>query len=259
MGGVAEHGVPAVVAIVRDGSLFCSGTLIAPRLVLTAGHCALFTAAGINVSFGDSIVGGMQIPATAAAVDPALDLSDPQNPKNDVGVFFLASDAPVAPQPLSVGAPVVGDTLRFVGFGTTGDDGGVSDIKRSVDLSVSKVGTNWVVTQAAVGKSICSGDSGGAALLSNANTDGPPYRLGGIIQGAPPTCDGISVATRIDANLPFIRKQLDAVDDHQYDQAPGCGLLGGRPTSFFSSLFLLSLFSVITCRRRKRIFVPREK
>src|SRR5438105_10159591 len=40
-GGVEDAGDPAVVALLAGGHVTCSGVLVAPRLVITAGHCLL--------------------------------------------------------------------------------------------------------------------------------------------------------------------------------------------------------------------------
>src|SRR5436190_1819679 len=48
-------GDPGVVALLRGGALVCTATLIAPRVLLTAGHCLAASGAGIAlrlVGFG---------------------------------------------------------------------------------------------------------------------------------------------------------------------------------------------------------------
>ena len=107
IGGTAAD-FPDLVAL-RDasGTLLCSGTLIAPDAVLTAGHCArtdLVTAGGIAVR-------GMAPFPDAAATE-------------DVAVIFLATPATVAPRALATGWAafeiVDGASAVVAGYGTTG-------------------------------------------------------------------------------------------------------------------------------------------
>ena len=89
----------ALVDVLRDGQLgaYCSGALIAPSVVLTAGHCTvpLITQGG-SVVFGPTLDGSIAtIPIARAVAHPQFDLA---TLTNDVGVLVLASSAPVAPR-----------------------------------------------------------------------------------------------------------------------------------------------------------------
>ncbi len=108
----------------NPGRGFCSGALIAPDLVLTAGHCAGGTAspdpaqqslfqAGI---FNSDAVAERRI--IARTRHPAYKIDGQHRPDNDVGLWFL--DSPITnitPLPLSTldtnGPP---DTLALLGY-----------------------------------------------------------------------------------------------------------------------------------------------
>ncbi|HEX3342987.1 MAG TPA: trypsin-like serine protease, partial [Polyangiaceae bacterium] len=119
--GATDTGDDAVVAIVgAPGTTGCSGTVVAPHLVLTAGHCTVpLVVQGGRVVFGPSLAGATSsIPIARAVAHPRFDLA---TLTNDVGVLVLSSAAPAAPVAMGSGAPASGSTVRIVGWGLTGD------------------------------------------------------------------------------------------------------------------------------------------
>ena len=132
VGGSDDAGDGAVVAIVDrrtrcdDASvrIVCSGTLIAPRVVLTAAHCLAEQGPGATweVAFGTPIgsdPAGRFFVVTDVAVDPAW--SDATH-AHDLALMRLSDDAPVAPVPFATAplpASLVGATVRVVGYGET--------------------------------------------------------------------------------------------------------------------------------------------
>ena len=116
---------PYAVAIFRKSHMHCSGSVVGPTKVLTAGHCV----AGFNLANFRVITGrpnlriksaGQVIGVSSGRVHPDFE----QTGLHDVAVLNLAqptSAPPVAlPTPQqSAGATAPGTTLRVAGFGAT--------------------------------------------------------------------------------------------------------------------------------------------
>ncbi|HEY7121962.1 MAG TPA: serine protease [Solirubrobacterales bacterium] len=116
---------PYAVAIFRKGHMHCSGSVISPTKVLTAGHCV----AGFNLANFQVIVGrptlretavGQSIGVSSGRVHPDFE----QTGLHDVAVLNLAQPTSVTPIPLanlaeSVEATQPGTPLRVGGYGAT--------------------------------------------------------------------------------------------------------------------------------------------
>jgi hypothetical protein len=154
-----------VGALVVDGTVQCSGVLIAPTVFATAGHCG---AAGtrVSVSFDSKLDGRWSLLAGTLVVDAAK--------KSDLAVVVLDAPAPVAPASLpragSAESLAKGASLTSVGFGYSSwaaDGSFVYDgLRRSAASPVLRVAKSTLVISTRTAGP-CLGDSGGPQLVGD--------------------------------------------------------------------------------------------
>jgi trypsin len=223
---------PFAVAIFRKGHMHCSGSVIAPTKVLTAGHCL----DGFNVANFQVIVGrptlrdtsvGQSIGVVSGRVHPDFE----QTGLHDVAVLNLAGPTSVTPIALATpdqnaATTPVGAQLRVAGYGATNPFG--THLSGFLKATIEQSRTDKRCLKAytrdlfapesmicALGArqkkpgrfkihtSACSGDSGGPLVADTAT--GPvevgTVSFGGALCGLPaaPT-----VYSRVSASLDFI-------------------------------------------------------
>jgi hypothetical protein len=226
IGGAVDTAHPAVVAVLTDmadGSAgICTGTVIAPDVVLTAAHCVVPPNVGWHVLFGTSTStpGAPVLPVKQAIAHPGFDRStigSANSRGQDVGVLVLSSPVTaVRPMPINRRAltPAMESMqLTFVGFG---DDDGVNatgaGIKRTARASITEV-RDEELSAGITGRTTCQGDSGGPWF---GKVNGVETLLGTTSYGRE-GCTGAASATRVDRVLdfiePFLTERAPAQDD----------------------------------------------
>jgi hypothetical protein len=193
----------------------CSGALIAPSWIITAGHCFVDP-------HGAPVSGPVPYPTTATVGSANLAVTDGQHrvavtevhqaPGTDIALGRLAQPIrDVAPIALTTTAPEEAMTLRIVGWGATGSLLPLPAIRLRTGLvTVSGVTGDTVGVRGlspARDTSACLYDSGapyftersGEVVLVSVESDGPPC----------PHAEEETTA-RVDTVAPWIRRTLRA-------------------------------------------------
>ena len=116
---------PDTVAVLWDGEQACTGTLVAPTVVITAGHCVIGGAPD-HVLIGASKLSAPGEGETIA-IAKATEYTNSQN-SIDAGILVLAQPATKAmPRPIASGWAKFdiknGAQVQLVGFGTVDKNG----------------------------------------------------------------------------------------------------------------------------------------
>lgn len=269
---------PGVAAVYIDREVACTGVLVAPAAVLTAGHCA----EGITgVSLDASDIGGLRQQFTAKKV-----VAYPRWLQTyDVALVILDRPATVAPAPLAQGCVldnwlVDGAVVDVVGYGAV--DKWAEDYVDALqhgatevvdpDCDDERLGCNPAISPAGElaaggnGVDSCEGDSGGPLYLRTPqglyvvgitsrafDTARFPCSEGGIYVRPDALVDWIEQTVGVDLAVPecdgssVFGGSADDADITSLSYEVGvCGLPGGVP-----SAVLVALGAGLGLRRRR--------
>jgi secreted trypsin-like serine protease len=216
LGGSLDTTHEAVVSIATaDGDPrpeLCTGTIVAPKIVLTAGHCTIGREpSGLVVGVGpDSRAPTRTLPIAAIHTPSRYDYTRVADERGlDIGIIVLAEDAGIAPIPLT-DAPIEG-TLDLVGFGQTSGDASSRGSRNHASVTAT-VRCSTLLAFGDGKTNGCHGDSGGPLLGKNAS--GAEVVVG-IVSFGSETCDPPTYAVRADAYASFVAAGAD-------DSCTGC-------------------------------------
>jgi len=201
--------------------LSCTGTLIAPRVMLTAAHCLMVSPQRIlgpdSVRFGvgpDLATPVATFSAAEVHVHPDYDYWGDEA-DNDVAIVVLAEDAvaaldgDIAPVPVNCDpltrAGFVNELLQVVGYGATDRFGNVFGTEQlwAVETIVDLSSSDFTVDGGGVA-GVCYGDSGGPAMFLLDGT----IKVVGVLSLGDAICGRQDFFVRVDNECAFLEPYL---------------------------------------------------
>lgn len=173
VGGREGAGIPgaaSAVMVLTSGGGVCSGVVVAPDAVLTAGHCV----AGVGenrVHYRDAAGRPVLAEVAARLLHPAYDGDAIRGRTRSIDLALLRTRDPLparfAPAPLSAAMPRAGQSLTLAGYGAArgNDRRSIGRYRGAVLSVVEPYGPSRIlVWLKAPGAGGCQGDSGGPIL-----------------------------------------------------------------------------------------------
>jgi hypothetical protein len=142
------------VVRIKTGNSGCTASIIGPRVLLTAAHCAS--------NNSNSVFSVDNIDYSAAMQRSTLY----PNKDHDMALGLIDKDVPgIKFASIWDTKPTIGDTMHFLGYGCTepGGSGGNDGILREGDAQVTGFSNYDIVSRG--GAALCYGDSGGPAYF----------------------------------------------------------------------------------------------
>ncbi|WP_239174873.1 S1 family peptidase [Actinoplanes cyaneus] len=236
-------GIPTEDHGSRDS--WCSGALIAPTWVITAGHCfrdangkrvSRTVAAETTATIGRTDLGGdggHEVRVTGVR----------QSETADVALAELAEPiTDITPLEVGTGAPEPGEKVRLTGYGLSGAGTSTPDRLQTGRFVIDRVGDAVLEISGRAPQrdtSACPHDSGGPYFRES-----PPTLVAVVSSG--PTCphEGADLSARTDNLAAWITETTDARP----------GFLGGVPTRVAVGAALLAVLiaAVLLARSQRR-------
>lgn len=182
----------------------CSGTIIAPRAILTAAHCLAENPPLVRVWLGS----GDELPIQSYTLHPSYRGTGASSV--DVAVVIVGQDLGRAAVPLLVNRDArVGESAVIAGWGR--DQNSAPATLRAGLTTITAVSSTRIETQYGINvASVCSGDSGGPILL----VEGGAWSVGGVISATSENVCNTGTNFYVNLRNPTISSfVLDAVPD----------------------------------------------
>ncbi|MCJ2011230.1 S1 family peptidase [Methylobacterium sp. J-076] len=207
VGGTEAPPGSAVMVLTSAGGV-CSGVVLTPDAVLTAGHCVA-GAKALRVHYRGAEAAPVLVEVSARAVHPGYDAGAVAGRRRSIDLALVRTAEPLparfAPAALSEAAPRAGETLALSGYGAArpGDPRSTGTFRSVPAPVVEPYGPSRILVwmRGTEGTGACQGDSGGPVT----GPDGAVLAVTAWIGGA---CGGLTQAVRVGPQRAWIDRIL---------------------------------------------------
>lgn len=207
--GGADAPPGGAVMVLNAAGGMCTGVVLAPDAVLTAGHCAAGPHA-LRVHYRGTDGAPVLVEVTARAVHPGYDPGAVAKRRRSIDLALVRIAEPLpprfAPATLGMQAPRAGESLTISGYGAArpGDPRSTGTYRSVAVPVVEPYGPSGILVwlRGGQGAGGCQGDSGGPVTAA----DGSVLAVSAWIGGA---CGGLTQAMRLGPQRDWIDRTLD--------------------------------------------------
>lgn len=144
----------STMAIISNGKVICTGTLIGPNQVVTAAHCI-----DSITHVGHGFYGGRNMRRVVASIKYP-------NTRADIALLLFSGSMGSEVRPVSIAPVPRSGRVMLAGYGTTRERGNNRGKLRKVTSSIGQVyGHEFTLRRD--GRGACYGDSGGPVFIRN--------------------------------------------------------------------------------------------
>src|SRR5580704_1687783 len=257
----------AVAVIGATGT--CSGTLIAPDIVLTAGHCSEIEPQRIVAATSDYDHGGVEVVVAATIPHPSWSMS------YDVALLVLETPVPdIAPRAIGIGCTfadfVPGSKVDLVGFGLTDDTAtGDNTLLHEAMVQVTdptcadgdgcrpSIAPGGEFVAGGDGVDTCDGDSGGPVYFATPRGEVVVGVVSRGVSGASSACGGGGIYVRTDKIAAWLAEVAGSVTTDTCLATPSAlvtdddNAIGGCSITHGDAGAIVAVLALLGVRRRR--------
>ncbi len=205
-----SHSIVAFVAEKNNVQSLCTGTIVAPSVILTAAHCVDDSPQSLHVVFGLTVQKAKEIHEADKVIQHSNWNRHLPSGEGDLALIHFKGNLPEGYQPVKLASDNLnlkdGQKVLMIGYGVINGEAetGSGKLRQTTTSVIGRHSPTEIVTD---GKksSVCFGDSGGPAFIKIKNEF---FQWGVASSVANRSCDESSIHTEVMKYEPWIHTAI---------------------------------------------------